>query len=147
MMLVVANGELGDESRIESRIGFKASRLPVMIIQAASAPAPSLPKASKHWSTITARVGLAGAGALDRFGNAGRDRIRDRPGKLALKTGGRTEMMEQIGVGAADLRRDGFQRDGLRALRRAAAHARRRARLSGFLPGVRRVRLIDISVS
>ena len=44
------------------------------------------------------------------------DRIGDRPGKLALQPGGRAEMMEQIGVGAADLRRDRLQRHRLRPL-------------------------------
>ncbi len=48
LLRIVPVGELGDEAadRFEDRIS--ASRLPVMIIQAASAPAPSRLKASKH---------------------------------------------------------------------------------------------------
>ena len=63
-----------------------------------------------------AGVGLAGAGALDRFGNALVDRIRDRLRKLALKPGGGAEMVEQVGVGAADLRGDRLQGHRLRPL-------------------------------
>ena len=40
----------------------------------------------------------------------------DRARKLALKPRGRAEMMEQIGVGAADLRRDRLQGDRRRSL-------------------------------
>ena len=40
----------------------------------------------------------------------------NRPGELGLQPGSRAEMVEQIGVGAADLRRNRLQGDGLRAL-------------------------------
>ena len=38
--------------------------------------------------------------------------IGDRAAKLALKFGCRAEMMEQVGVGPADLGGDGLQRHG-----------------------------------
>ena len=63
-----------------------------------------------------ARVGFAGTRTLHRIGNAGDDRIRDGAGKLRLQARGRSEMMEQVGVGPADLGRNGFQRDRLRTL-------------------------------
>ena len=40
----------------------------------------------------------------------------DRARKLALKSGGRAEMMEQIGVGPADLRGDRLQASPPRAI-------------------------------
>src|SRR5205823_14968708 len=63
-----------------------------------------------------ARVGLAGPREFDGPGNARRHRFGDGAGELGLQPGGRAEMVEQIGVGEADLRRDGLQRDGLWAL-------------------------------
>jgi len=63
-----------------------------------------------------ARVGLACAGALDRLGNAVVDRIGDRPCKLALKPGRGSEVVQKIGMGAANLCGDSLERDGLRPL-------------------------------
>ena len=63
------------------------------------------------------RVALARAGALDGFGDAAVHRVRDRFGKLPLQPGGRTEVVEQIGVRPADLSRDRLQGHGLRPLR------------------------------
>ena len=59
------------------------------------------------------RVRLAGPRALDRVGDIRRDRIRDRPRKLALKACSRAEMVEQIGMGSADLGRNGLERNRL----------------------------------
>jgi hypothetical protein len=44
------------------------------------------------------------------------DRIGDRLGKLALQSGSGAEMVEEIGVGPADLGRDRLERDRLRSL-------------------------------
>ena len=59
-------------ARIASRTGFSASRLPDRIIQAASAPAPSLPKASKVRSTISRGSASPARARSHRFGDAGR---------------------------------------------------------------------------
>ena len=56
-----------------------------------------------------ARVGLAGAGAFHGRRNAACHRIGDRSGEGALEAGGGAEVVEQIGVGASDLRRNGFE--------------------------------------
>jgi len=61
-------------------------------------------------------VGFTQAGPLDRLGDARRHRVRDRLGKRALKPGGRAEVVEQIGVGAANLCRDRLERHPLRPL-------------------------------
>jgi hypothetical protein len=61
-------------------------------------------------------VSLAGAGPLDGIGDAGSDRIRDRPRELPLQAGRRSEMVEKVGVGPTDLGCDRLQRDGLRSL-------------------------------
>ena len=63
-----------------------------------------------------ADVALADAGAFDGLGDAPGDAVRDGSGKLRLEPGGRAEMVEQVGVGPADLRGDGLERDGLWAL-------------------------------
>ena len=123
-MILMADAELGDETadRIEDRVQRVAvagedhpggERSGAFLAERVEGPVDDI-----------ARVGLAGPRALDRFGDAGRDRIGDRAGKLALKPGGRAEMMEQIGVGPADLRRDGLQRHRRRAVGRGAARAR-----------------------
>ena len=78
LMLLVADAELGDQAADRIRgSGSSASRLPVRIIQAASAPAPSLPNASKLWSTISrasvsparARSTASAMLAVDRIGD------------------------------------------------------------------------------
>ena len=63
-----------------------------------------------------ADVALADPGALDGLGDASRHSIRDRSGELRLQPGGRAEMMEQVSMGTADLRSDGLEGHGLRAI-------------------------------
>ena len=133
--LAMAVAELVDQRRIESRIGSSASRLPVRIIQAASAPAPSRPKASKVAVDDLARVGLAAAGAHDRFGDRGRDRSADRPRQLRLQPRRRAEMVEQIGVGPADLGRRPPSASPPAGPGRSAAAAPRPAPRPGSPPG------------
>ena len=53
-----------------------------------------------------ADVPFAAACALDCFGYATRNALGDGQSKLGLETGGRSEMMKQISVGPADLRRN-----------------------------------------
>ena len=62
------------------------------------------------------RVGFAGACAFDGIGDAPIHRIRDRLGELALQPGRRAEMMQEIGVGPADLCGDRLERHRLRPL-------------------------------
>ena len=91
------------------------------------------------------RVGLVGAGALHRLLDAGADAIADQLGQRRLQARGRAEMVEQIGVGLADLWRRPPSASPPAAPARSARRARPRApaRLSS---GVRRSR-IDIYVS
>ena len=56
-----------------------------------------------------ASVGLAFTGTLDGRCDFGSYRVRNGPGKSTLQPRGRTEMVEQVGMGAADLRGHGFQ--------------------------------------
>jgi hypothetical protein len=63
-----------------------------------------------------ARVALAVPRTFDRLGDPAGDAAGDRARKLGLEPGGRAEMMEQVGVGAADLGSDRLQRNGLRSL-------------------------------
>jgi hypothetical protein len=114
VMLLVADGELGNQpaDRIEDRVervaiagqdhpcGQRAGAFPVEHVEGAV--------------DDLARVGLPCAGLLDRLGDARGDGLGDRPRKLALKPGGGAEMVQQIGMGAADLGGDGLQRDRLR---------------------------------
>ena len=60
------------------------------------------------------RIALAGAGALHRFLDARDDPAGDHRGERGLQPGGRAEMVEQIGVGLADLRRHRLQGHRLR---------------------------------
>jgi hypothetical protein len=116
-MLLVADGQLGDEAadRIEDRVeGVAVTGEDHPGGERAGAFTPE--NIEGLVDDIT-RIGLAGASALDRLGDAGGDRIGDRAGKLALEPGGGAEMVEQIGVGAADLSGYGLQGDRLRALR------------------------------
>ena len=115
--------------------GSSASRLPERIIQAASAPAPSLPNASKTRSTIS--IGSASWARARRTAAsiAGADPVADQPGERRLQARGRAEMVEQIGVGLADPRRDRLQRHRLRALLDQQARAPPRARRRGSLRG------------
>ena len=147
MMLLVADGQLGDEAadRIEDRV------------QRVAVAGEDHPRGERAGAFLAerveglvddvARVGLPGAGALDRLGDAGGDRIGDRARKLALKPGGRAEMMEQIGVGPADLRRDRLQGHGRRALGEQQLARGLRARRSGFLPGSGAFVLLTLVVS
>lgn len=63
-----------------------------------------------------ARVRLSGAGPFDCIGDTAVDRIGDGFRKLALKSGGGPEMVEQVRMGPSDLAGDSLQRHGLRAL-------------------------------
>ncbi len=62
-----------------------------------------------------ARVGLVQPGALDRLSDLAGDPVSQRTGELHLKPRGRAKMMQQVGVGPADLGCNRLQGDGLRA--------------------------------
>ena len=115
-MLLVAHAQLGDESadRIEDRVervavagqdhprGQGARAFPVERVEGAV--------------DDLAHVPFAGARAFDRLGDAAGDAIGDRSGELRLKPGGGSEMVEQVGVRAADLGSDRLQGHRLRTL-------------------------------
>jgi hypothetical protein len=112
----MADAELGDEpvDRVEDWVervtvaaedhpgGERAGALP--------------PKCVETLVDNHSSIRLPRTGALDRVGDALSDRISDRSGKIALEPGGRTEMVEQIGMGATNLARDRLQSYRLRAL-------------------------------
>ena len=86
--------------------------------------------------TITPRDRRFGRGARTEHwwmgGDAGDDPLADQGGEGRLEPGGRAEMVEQVGVGLADLGRHGLQGDRLRALldqQPAGRFERRRAAL------------------
>ena len=135
MKLFVPDGQLGDEAadRFENRVervaitgddhprrkgagAFLAERIEALV--------------DDH-----ARIGFPGAGALDRVGNAFVDRIRNRLGKLALQARRRTKMMEEVGMGAMDLRGDGLQCDRLWALVEQQLPRRREGGGTAFFGG------------
>ena len=105
MMRVVADRELRDEAadRIEDRV----QRIAVAGDDHPGGERPGALLAEGVEALVDDHpgIGLAGAGALDGFGDAAVDRVGDRLGELALKSRGRAEMVEQVGVGPADLRR------------------------------------------
>ena len=115
-MLFMAGGELGDEptDRIEDRV------------QSVAVAGEDHPRGERARALLAegvetfvddySRVGLAGAGAFDRLGDAAVDRVRDRFRKLALEPGGRAEMVKEVGVRAANLRRHRLEGDALWAL-------------------------------
>jgi hypothetical protein len=115
VMLVVADRELRDQvpNGIEDRVQGVA-------IAGKDHPGGKrsgafFPECVKALVNDHAGVGLTSARSFDSLGDAAVDGIRDRPRQLALKAGCGSEMMEKIGVRAADLRRDSLERHGLRA--------------------------------
>ena len=114
--LVMADAELGDEpvDRIEDRVqrvtvaaedhpgGERSRALP--------------PKCVETLVDNHSSIRLPRTGVLDSVGDALRDRIGDRSRKIALEAGRRAEVVEQIGMGPADLGRDRLQGYRLRAL-------------------------------
>ena len=77
-------------------------------------PGSLAPEGVERLVDDVAGVGFPPAGALDGSGNSSSDGICDRASKGALQAGGRAEMMQQVGMGTADLSGDCLQRDGLR---------------------------------
>ena len=65
----------------------------------------------EHALDDVAQPGLAAPHPADRLGDRGRHLVRDLVGERAVKPGDAAEMVEQIGVGAADPRGDRFQGD------------------------------------
>ena len=115
-MLIVADAEVADEAadRIEDRIER-------VTVAGEDHPGGKSPRAFavEHVEGAVddlARVDFAGTRPLDRLGDGRSDRIGDGSGKLALETGRRPEMVEEVGMGSADLGRDRFQSDGLGAV-------------------------------
>ena len=116
LMRLVADGELRNETadRVEDRV------------ERVAVAGEDHPRGERAGSLAAedveglvddvARIGFAGAGALDRCGDTGGDRFGDRTRKLALQSGGGAEVVEEIGMGAADLGGDGLERDRLRAV-------------------------------
>ena len=100
---------------------------------AASAPAPSLPKASKVGSTMSRASPRRGARRPIAAVIASPTLSAISSASARLEPGGRAEMMEQVGVGAADPRRDRLERHRLRRLRSISRRARPRPRRRGFL--------------
>ena len=116
MMFVVTNRELRNQAadRIENRV----ERVPVSREDhpCGQRSRPFLAEGVEALVDDHPGIRFARASALDRVRNAVGDRIRDRPGKLALKPGGGPEMVKQICVRPTDLGRDGLQRHRLRPL-------------------------------
>ena len=116
VMGIMSEGELGDERADGVEDG----------VQCVPVAAEDHPRRERSCAFLAerietliddhARVGFAGAGALDCLGDAAVDRVRDRLGKLALEARCRAEMVEEIGVCASDRRGHGLERDGLGAL-------------------------------
>ena len=108
MMFVVSDRELRNEAadRIEDRIKGIA-------VSAQDHPCGkcSCSFASEGIETLIddhPGIRFSGTGTFDRIGDTAIDRIGDRFRKRALKPGGRTEMVEQIGVGTSDFGSDRF---------------------------------------
>ena len=116
MMLFVTDAQLGDErpDRLEDRVervavaredhpGGECARS--LAIEGVECPVD-------HFAGIR----LVSAGTTDGFSDADGNSIGNRSGKLSLQSGRRPEMMEKVGMGAADLRGDGLESHGLRTL-------------------------------
>ena len=113
MMFFVTHGQAGDQAtdRIEDRI------------QGVAVAGQNHPRGERPGALAAERVeghvddvagiALTGPGRLDRLGDAARDALGDRPGELGLKPGGRAEMVEQVGMGAANFGGDRLQRHRL----------------------------------
>ena len=114
LVILVADAELGDE-------GLQGFEDRVQRIAIAGEDHPGgertgafAPEGVEGLVDDIARVGLASSGPLDGSGDARGDRVRDGPGKRALQPRRRAEMVEQVGVSAADLGSHGLQGDRLR---------------------------------
>ena len=116
VMLFVADAELGDQSanRFEDRVeGVAVAR-------------QDHPGGERSGTFTVERVERAvddlacfrfsRTSAPHGFGDAPRHAIGDRPCQFRLQPCSRAEVVKQIGVRAAYLRRHGLERDGLRAL-------------------------------
>ena len=115
-MLLVADAELGDQSsdRIEDgveRVAVAGEDHP----GGKSAGAFAVEHVEGAVDDL-ARVDFAGTRPLHRLGDSRSHRIGDGSGKLALETGRRPEMVEEVGMGSADLGCDRFQSHGLGAV-------------------------------
>lgn len=115
LVILVPDAELGDE-------GLQGFEDRVQRIAIAGEDHPGgertgafAPKGVKGLVDDIAGVGLAPAGPLNGSGDPRGDRVRDGPGKRALQPRRRAEMVEQVGVSAADLGSHGLQGDGLRS--------------------------------
>ena len=135
VMLLVADAELSDEAADRVEDWVESVAVAGEDHPGGERAGAFAPERVEGLVDDDSRIGLAGTRAFDRFGDARGDRVGDRAGELALKAGSRAEMMEQVGMGAADPARDSLERDCRTGPRSAATHARRRARRSGFLPG------------
>ena len=131
---------------MESRIGFERVAVAGEDHPRGERAGALAPEGVEGLVDDVARIGLAGTSLFDGVGDARGDRVGDRAGELGLEARRRAEMVEQVGMGAADLARDSLQRDRLRAVGQQQLRAASSAaeRLSS---GLRRLRLIDISVS
>ena len=108
MVIFVADGQLGDE--IAQRFEDGIERIAVT-----GKDHPGCKRARAFAAEDVKRlvddvscIGLAGSRSLDRIGDARGHRIGDGPCERPLKAGGGAKMMEEVGVGAANLGRDRF---------------------------------------
>ena len=114
MALVAAHAELGDQSAngLEDRIeGFSVAREDHP--GSKRARALSIEGVERAVDKL-AGVGLAAPGALDGLGNMSSHALGNVLSKCSLKPGRRAEMMDEVGVGAADSSRYSLQGNGLR---------------------------------
>ena len=116
MMCLMADAELGDE--FPQRLKDGIERVAVARQDHPSGEGAGTFAIERVEGPVDhlARVGLMGAGARDRLGDAAGDTIGDRSCELGLESRRRAEMMEQVGMRAAYLGRDGLERNRLRTL-------------------------------
>ena len=116
MMILVAESQPGDqyadrfEDRVE-RVAIAGEDHPRR-----QRPGALLAESVEHAVDDDPGIGFAGTGLLDLDRDQTGDRIGDRAGERALQPRGGAEMVEQIGMGAADAGGNGLQGHRLRAL-------------------------------
>ena len=116
MMFLVADPELSDEAADGVQDGIERIAIPGQNHPGSERSRTLAIEGIERAVDDFADVPFAGACALHRLGDAAGDAMGDGQSELGLETGGRSEMVKQVGVGPADLRGDRLQRHGLWAL-------------------------------
>ena len=116
MMLVMPNGQLSDEASDRIENGIEGIAVSAQNHPGGKCSGSFFSEGIETLVDNDPGVGFASARAFDGIGDASVDRVGDGFCKRALEPGRRSEMVQQIGVGASDFGGHCFQGYSLGAL-------------------------------